>query len=102
MVIVAGYLLAGEKITLIPEEPIDLIAEPVADPAKERVIGKLQARHSVEVVGCYDMKHYIVPEVRLATRQTAYVITAKFRLERKPTWSTWEGATVFSCRAWTN
>jgi hypothetical protein len=92
-----GYVLVGEKITLIPEEQINLIAEPVSDPAKAVVVGKLQAEQGVEVVGCYDMKHYIVPKVRLENEQTAYVTEAKFRLERKPAWSTFGESTVISC-----
>lgn len=89
----------GEKIVLTTEEEAELVAEAVPDPAKEVVIGKLLRGESAEVLGCYDMKHYIVPKVRLANGKTGYLMKARFRLQRRPAWSTFEGSTVFSCRA---
>jgi hypothetical protein len=99
LVATAFYVLAGEKITLVAEDEVDLIAEPVVDPANQVIVGKLRPSESLVVTSCHDMKHYIVPEVRLSNGQTAYVVRARFRLVRRPAWSTFEGPTVFSCRA---
>ncbi|WP_280154785.1 hypothetical protein [Piscinibacter sp. XHJ-5] len=80
-------VVIGMAVALIPRTPsVMLVADtavPVydiasADPAVRRVIDTIDIGQSVVVVGCTDLKHYLVPEVSLRDGRRGHVIEGDF------------------------
>lgn len=85
-------VMMGQRIELVAQEELSLY-----DKAENgQVIAKIQSGEKVEVVACEDLKHYIVPVIRLAGK-AAYVVDGKFHLERKKVWDFDAGPLSFSC-----
>jgi hypothetical protein len=91
-ILVTGFSL-GKRITLVANEDIQVMLLPTGDKA----IGVIQAGQTVDVLGCEDMKHYIVPKVQLPDGNMGYVLDGKFHLLRHSAWRLSAGALSFSC-----
>lgn len=85
-------VVAGQRITLVAEEELSVYAKP----ADGEVINKLRKEEEVPVIGCVDLKHYIVPTISVEGR-TGYVVEGQFHLERKKAWDLGGGPLSFSC-----
>jgi hypothetical protein len=97
VVLVLGALIMGfnfgKRIILIADEDVQVTLLPTGDKA----IGTIPAGHGVEVLGCEDLKHYIVPKVRLWDGKDGYVLIGKFHLVRHSAWQFSTGELSFSC-----
>jgi len=84
----------GKRIVLIADEDVQVSLLPNGDNA----IGMISAGRKVEVLECEDLKHYIIPKVRLSNGREGYVLVGKFHLVRHSAWEFSSGALSFSCR----
>jgi len=80
VVILTGLMLiiTGEQIILIAQEDLNIYDKPM----NGKVIGILHSNEKISVIGCEDLKHYIIPIVNYSNRK-AYIIEGGFHLERR-------------------
>jgi hypothetical protein len=88
----SAWLFAGHRISAIAGSQVNLYDEPIDG----RVIKVLRRGDVTAVVGCKDVKHYIVPVV-LVDGQRAYLQEGDYRLVRKAVWEVGDGPISFSC-----
>ena len=84
--------LAGQRINVIAKGQVNLYDEPMDG----QVIKVLKPGAIASVVGCEDLKHYIVPIVLIDGRRV-YVHEGDYRLDRKSVWDLNAGPIVLSC-----
>ncbi|WP_395686080.1 hypothetical protein [Caenimonas koreensis] len=83
---------AGQRISLIADGALVLYDKPMdGAPA-----GTIAPGATVPVVGCEDLKHYIVPIVVINGHE-AYVRDGVFRMQRQRVWDFAAGPISFSC-----
>lgn len=87
-----AWLLIGQRVTVIAKGPVNLYDKP----ADGQVIKVLQPDETAPVMGCEDLKNYIVPAVEIGGRR-AYVREGDYRLERRRVWDPSAGPVSFSC-----
>jgi hypothetical protein len=83
----------GQRIVLVAEEDIQVASLPDGDV----LLGHINVGQSVEVIECEDLKHYIVPKVRLPDGAEGYILQWKFHLIRHSAWRFGAGPLSFSC-----
>ena len=95
-VVAFGAVFAfGRSVELVASTSVPIGAALTIDPASTKTIGVLQKGERVEVLACKDVKHYIVPQVRLQDGGEGYVIGGQFEIVRNlPTFGK---PLVFSC-----
>lgn len=97
VLVLAAVLVLGKNMELLATTSVPLGAEPTTDASTTRAVAVLERGARVDVVSCKDLKHYIVPEVRLPDGQTGFVMGRQFELTKK-TPSLMSGKPiVFSC-----
>ena len=99
-VVIVGAIFfgaSGRRTTLIANGQIQVVDRAVADPAQVSIIGTIQTGEEVVVTRCVDIKHYIVPEVRMKNGQIGYVVAGDFELIRKAVLPVSDAPIVFSC-----
>ena len=84
LIIVATVMMA-ENITLVALEPLTVYKTPSGEALQSSTgfAEIITAGSRMTVTSCVDVKHYVVPEVRLNDGRVGYVIEGKFNLERK-------------------
>lgn len=95
VVMAALFLMCsvGERIMLVADEEINVASSLNGD----RVVGSIHFGQTVQVLSCKDLKHYIVPKVRLPGGGDGYVMDGKFHLIRSSMWQFKKGPISFSC-----
>ncbi|MHA6889850.1 hypothetical protein [Ralstonia pseudosolanacearum] len=83
----------GQRIALVAEEDIQVTSLPDGGAS----LGYINVGQSVDVLECKDLKHYIVPKVRLPDRAEGYILQGKFHLIRHSAWQFSAGSLSFSC-----
>jgi hypothetical protein len=95
-----GAMSFGQRLLLVATATrIDVVDRPEPDPEKEEVVvGTIERGGEVPVIGCVDVKHYIAPQVRLASGAEGFVVVGEFKLKRQSPWS-WSSHAplVFGC-----
>ena len=86
------WSLVGQRINVIAKGQVNLYDKPMDG----QVIKVLKPGEITPVVGCEDLKHYIVPIVLIDGRQ-AYVHEGDYRLDRKSVWELNAGPVSLSC-----
>ena len=84
-IIFGSYIIGGHKLTLIAKEEVILVsnlAEAVASRPK-RIIATIAPGDEVSIISCKDVKHYIVPKVRLGDGTQGYVANGDFAIKRE-------------------
>ncbi|MEY4883877.1 MAG: hypothetical protein RIS34_1731 [Pseudomonadota bacterium] len=84
--------LVGQRINVIAKGQVNLYDTPMDG----QVIKVLKPGEIAPVVGCEDLKHYIVPIVLIDGRR-AYVHEGDYRLDRKSVWELNAGPVSLSC-----
>jgi hypothetical protein len=99
VLVVAGSAVAllGRNVELVATTAIPIGAEATIDPASARAIAVLEKGERVDVLSCTDLKHYMVPEVRLPDGRTGFVLGGNFELVRKSPSLHLHKPLVFSC-----
>jgi hypothetical protein len=85
-------LLIGQRVTVIANGQVNLYDKPTGG----QVVKILNPGEMTSVVGCEDLKHYIVPIV-LIDGKRAYVHEGSYRLERKAAWELNAGPISLTC-----
>jgi hypothetical protein len=88
-----AWTLIGQRINVIAKGEVNLYDKPVDG----QVVKVLNPGEIMPVVGCEDLKHYIVPIVFMDGRK-AYVHEGDYRLERKFAWDLNAGPVSLSCQ----
>lgn len=83
---------AGQRISLVAEEELSVYAKPT----NGEVINKLQKEEEIPVIGCADLKHYIVPIINIDGR-AGYIVEGQFHLKKRKAWDLGGGPISFSC-----
>lgn len=83
--IIAIAVMMAETITLVALEPLAVYKTPSGEVLQSSTGAAeiIAAGSRLAVTSCVDVKHYVVPEVRLNDGRVGYVIEGKFNLERK-------------------
>lgn len=84
--------LVGQRINVIAKGQVNLYDKPMDG----QVIKVLKPGEITPVVGCEDLKHYIVLIVLIDGRRT-YVHEGDYRLDRKSVWELNAGPVSLSC-----
>lgn len=89
-VLLAFLLLRAEHVEVVALEAVPVYD--TLDVSTKKQIAVLYPHARVEVIACHDLKHYEVPEVRLADKRIGFVFEGNIRLVRTPllkhfTWS---------------
>jgi hypothetical protein len=87
-----ALVLIGQRINVIAKDRVNLYDAPMDG----QVIKILKPGEATAVVGCEDLKHYIVPIVLVDGRR-AYLHEGDYRLDRKAVWELHAGPVSFSC-----
>ena len=87
-----AWAFVGQRINVIAMGQVNLYDKPIDG----QVIKILKPGEIASVVGCKDLKHYIVPIV-LINGQRAYVHEGDYRLDRKSVWELNAGVVSLSC-----
>lgn len=87
-----AWAFVGQRITVIAKGQVNLYDKPIDG----QVIKILKPGEMAPVVGCEDLKHYIVPIVLIDGRR-AYVHEGDYRLDRKSVWELNAGLVSLSC-----
>jgi hypothetical protein len=87
-----AWALIGQRINMIAKGPVNLYDKPMDG----QVIKVLNPGEITPVVGCVDLKHYIVLIVLIDSRR-AYVHEGDYRLGRKSVWNLNAGPVSLSC-----
>ena len=87
-----AWTLMGQRINVIATGQVNLYDKPMDG----QVIKVLKPGEITPVVGCEDLKHYIVPIVLIGGRQ-AYLHERDCRLDRKSVWKLSAGPVSLSC-----
>lgn len=76
LLVIAAIVFIGsaKRIILIADDQIDVVDRAVTDPAQTKIIAKLRPGQELPVLSCVDLKHYIVPEIRLGDGKRGYVL----------------------------
>ena len=88
------YFTMGQRVRLLAEEEIKVTVDPHGE---KEVVGVIQAGQEVPVLKCEDLKHYIVPKVKLANGAEGYVLKGKFKINRHASWSSSASPISFTC-----
>ncbi len=94
----AVVLLLGNNVELLATTAVPIGAEPTIDAASAQKLAILESGTRVDVLSCKDLKHYLVPEVRLPDGRVGYVLDGQFELTKKTPSLALDKAIVFSCR----
>jgi hypothetical protein len=92
VVAIIATIILGKRVSLVADEDIRL----TADPAGTTYVGVVRSGEEVPVIECADLKHYIVPKVRVGSLE-GYVIVGRFRMKRMPAWTNASIPLSFSC-----
>jgi|JI9StandDraft_2_1071091.scaffolds.fasta_scaffold44507_2 hypothetical protein len=95
--VAAAVLLLGKNVELLATSSVPIGAEPTIDPASTRTIAVLEKGTRVDVLSCKDLKHYLVPKVRLSDGQVGYVLGGQFELTKTMPSLAFNKPIVFSC-----
>lgn len=80
VVAISGFLSEG-RFELLAASPIEVKSHLGPDTVKsDRVVATIAVGQSVHVVKCHDLKHYVVPEVRLPDGQSGYVYDGDYKI----------------------
>ena len=83
LVVSLGAVFAlGRSVELVAITSVPIGAALTIDPASTQTIAVVQQGERVAVLACKDLKHYIVPEVRLQDGRVGYVIGGQFEIVR--------------------
>lgn len=93
----SAVFVGGKHIQLTALSTVEISAEPTTDPQSARIIARLAPGASVDVLSCQDLKHYLVPQVRLPDGQTGYIAGGQFELRRSGISLVGNKPIVFSC-----
>ena len=93
----SALLFAGKNVELLATTVVLIGAEPTIDPSATKTIEILAKGARVDVLACLDLKHYLVPEVRLQDARIGYVIGGQFELTTKRLSPAFDKPIVFSC-----
>lgn len=97
VLVLAAVLVLGKNIELLATTSVPIGAEPTIDPATTQTIATLAKGARVDVLSCRDLKHYLVPEVRLPDGQKGFVMGGQFELTKKIPSLAFDKPIVFSC-----
>jgi hypothetical protein len=86
------WSLVGQRINVIAKGQVNVYDKSMDG----KVIKVLKRGEVTQVVGCEDLKHYIVPIVLIDGRR-AYVHEGDYRLDSKSVWDLNAGSVSFSC-----
>jgi hypothetical protein len=86
------FALIGQRINVIAKGYVNLYDKPMDG----QVVKVLKPGEITPVVGCEDLKHYIVPIVLIDGRR-AYVHEGDYRLDKKSVWELGAGPVSLSC-----
>lgn len=87
------YFALGQRVSLLATGDIKIIS----DPGGGVEIGVIYAGQTVPVLRCEDLKHYIVPKVKLANGTEGYVLRGDFKIDRQPSWFSSSAPISFTC-----
>jgi hypothetical protein len=83
IVAILGAVFAlGRNVELVATTMVPIGAMPTIDPASTQTIAVVQQGERLQVLACKDLKHYVVPEVRLQDGRLGYVIGGQFEIVR--------------------
>lgn len=91
-ILILGFS-SGQRIKLIADEDISVTEMPDGG----NLLGTVKEGQAVDVLECEDLKHYIVPKVRLADGIEGYILMGDFHLIRHSAWQFSAGVISFSC-----
>lgn len=74
MIVVVG----GKNIELVATARMPIYSDLMPDAESNMEIAVLDVGDRVDVLSCEDIKHYIVPKIRLADGRVGYVIQGQF------------------------
>jgi hypothetical protein len=98
IVVAAGALLLRamgvQQMELIAEERLDLLA---SSDGTAHIVGHLESGDRAWVVGCEDIKHYVVIKVKLEQGQVGHLHRGRLHLRRPPASSAWAAPVAWGC-----
>jgi hypothetical protein len=86
-VLAFGVMSFAQRVTLVANALIAVVDRAVADPGQTKVVGTIATGQEVRVLGCVDIKHYLVPQVILDNGARGFVLVGDFQLKRDSPWS---------------
>jgi len=91
---VCAFILGGmiERITIVADEHVGLFDRPEGG----QIIATLSPGQMAPVLGCKDIKHYIVPLVSLDGK-TGFAVGGEYHLKRGKVWTSSPAPMSLSC-----